>query len=263
MAEVDTSFFGRMMEIGYIILSVAIVVIIYQIYISFVSSPDLVYVLDGTKGANSRMIIPQNPNMAGAIPLLRSNDEKDGLEFSYAFWSAVYDYSSDNATAVDKSSATFNAGEKWHHVFHKGNAATDPLLRAPGVWFHPGSNTMRIYMNTFADPYEFVDVENLPINKWFHTAIVVKGRSLNIFINGVLKKSYTLGGIPRQNYEPLYINQNGGFNGLLSNLVYSSFAMNMADIVKLLEEGPSSKMIGENLAVPSYLATNWYFNSPR
>ena len=40
--------------------------------------------------------------------------------------------------------------------------------RAPGVYLHSTKNTMRVYMNTYDDPLEYVDIENLPLRKWFN-----------------------------------------------------------------------------------------------
>ena len=58
----------------------------------------------------------------------------------------------------------YKVGE-WKHVFHKGNKTSFPN-RAP-VWIHPNNNALRIYMNTYDNPLEYVDIDNIP-RKWFH-----------------------------------------------------------------------------------------------
>ncbi len=246
-------------EVGYVLLTVAIVVIIYQVYISFVKSPDLLYILAGTKPGNIKVTVPQDPTASGAINLPRSNEENEGIEFSYAFWIAVNDYSATTSVVAQYTGNTNGMGS-YKHILHKGNNSSDPLLRAPGIWLHPETNVMRIYMNTFADPFEYIDIDNLPISKWYHVAVSVKGRTVNVFINGILKKSHILGGIPRQNFEPLIINQNGGFSGMISNVVYASYSLNMADLLRLVEEGPSNKMLLGEMSKPPYLSHSWFFN---
>ena len=39
---------------------------------------------------------------------------------------------------------------------------------------------------------EFIDVNNIPANKWYHLTMVVKETSLNIYVNGFLKQKHTL-----------------------------------------------------------------------
>ena len=53
---------------------------------------------------------------------------------------------------------------EWKHMFHKGNK-TSYLNRAPGVFIHPDKNSIRIYMNTMQNILEYVDIDNIPIQK--------------------------------------------------------------------------------------------------
>ena len=49
-----------------------------------------------------------------------------------------------------------------------------------------------------------------------HVAIVLKQRKCEVYINGKLKKYVELKTIPRQNFGDLWVNLNGGFDGLIT-----------------------------------------------
>ena len=62
---------------------------------------------------------------------------------------------------------------QWKHIMHKGNDSSWPL-RSPGIWLHPKKNSMRVYMNTFKNIGEFVDIDDLPMGKWFDVVVGVR-----------------------------------------------------------------------------------------
>ena len=45
---------------------------------------------------------------------------------------------------------------------------------------------MRVYMNVHNKVDEYVDIEDIPINKWVYVVVSVKGEYLDIYINGEL-----------------------------------------------------------------------------
>jgi hypothetical protein len=217
---------------------------IYKRYSDYTGSS--LWILDGTKSAKKALVIPQNPAKSDAITLPRSSNEEGGLEFSYSFWTFIDDWS-------------YKYGE-WKHIMHKGNDSSWPN-RAPGIWLHPKDNTMRVYMNTVNTIGEYVDVANIPMNKWFYTVVSVRQKNLDVFINGNLAKSKQLDNIPKQNAGDLYINSFRGFSGFLSNIKYSNYYMPFAEMDKYLNDGPSSKPSVDTNEKPPYLSQNWWANS--
>ena len=201
------------------------------------------WVLHGTKSAKKRMIVLQDPKRMGHITLQRSNNEYGGLEFSYAFWMFIDDWS-------------YKYGE-WKHIMHKGNESSWPL-RAPGMWLHPKDNTMRVYMNTFKKVDEYVDIENIPLNKWVSVVVAVKQRNLDIFVNGNLAKRHVLSGIPKQNSGDLYINSFRGFSGFMSNIRYYDYYLSFAEMDTFLALGPSKKPCVDTGETPPYLDITWW-----
>lgn len=211
--------------------------------------------------------VPQNPNVIGAKTANVSDNERSGIEFSYSFYLYVHP-------------STFRQELGLLHIFHKGYSNQFPLL-APGVYMRSDTNTLRIYMNSFKTWNNFVEVDNFPVQKWVHVVIVCKNSALEIYINGNLTRKMSFDGYsPYQNYQDvccfsnriLHLTQtqvpsvdDAGFHvfgvmkGLLSRLNYFNYALCYAEIQKLMNEGPSTKMdSGIMNNVPPYLDDTWW-----
>jgi len=212
--------------------------------------------------------IPQNPNIKGNNYVSPSNNERSGIEFSYTFY-------------LNVNPSTFRQEYGLSHIFHKGYSSQFPLL-APGVYMRSDTNTMRIYMNSYKTWNNFIEVENIPIGKWVHIALVVSENAIEIYINGNLTKKLPFEGFaPYQNYQDIQcfsqrritmkksmipsVDENGfdvfgAMKGQISRLNYFSYALCYAEIQKLMNEGPSSKMdsVLSTGNVPPYLDDTWW-----
>ena len=211
--------------------------------------------------------IPQNPNVKKNKSLALSNNERSGIEFTYTFY-------------LNVSPTAFRQEYGLCHIFHKGYSQQFPLL-APGVYMRSDTNTLRVYMNTFKTWNNFVEVENIPIGKWVHIAIVCNESSLEVYINGNLAKKLPFDSYsPYQNYEDICCfsqrrvnikhsivpsTDENGFDvfgcmkGQLSRLNYFSYALCYAEIQRLMNEGPSSKLESALSTgnIPPYLDDTW------
>jgi hypothetical protein len=265
-------------NLSQVFFALAFVVVTYLVLLFIDSVYNYIYrlslnktvLLPNTSSTDFKTIIlSQNPNVPGSKVVHLSNDERSGIEFSYSFY--LY---------VNPSSFTEHNGLL--HIFHKGYSSQFPLL-APGVYMRSDTNTLRVYMNTYKTWNNYVEVDNIPVSKWVHVTIVCNNNSLEIFINGNLKKKLSFDGYPPyQNYQDIVcfsqkiINMTsnasvpsldeGGFvvkgamKGLISNLTYYSYALCYAEIQTIMAEGPSSKMDSAlDLAnVPPYLDDKWW-----
>jgi len=220
---------------GIFLIAVCTIVILYFIY-SIVkgyrnySTYSPYYIRDIVDGTTSQKIesyrIPQ--------PM----DNQYGTEYSFSFWIFIKDTNFD--TTCDAS----NVGA-FKHVFHKGSSEHSsthlPLLQGPGVWLYPNTNKLHIRFNTFQNITESCDVGNIPINAWTHVSILLIGNSVDVFINSNLKKRQKLRGVPKLNYDNLYISNWGGFEGYLCRLRYFNYAIQPFMIEYLFNEGPAKK----------------------
>lgn len=174
----------------------------------------------------------------------RSKNELGGAEFTLAFWMHINDFS-------------FKYGA-WKHVMHKGNDNSWPN-RAPGIWLHPKQNSMRFYMNTYNSiAGNYIDIDNIPVHKWFHITVSVNQLSMDVYVNGNMRKSIKFSSLPKQNFGDFYVMNNRGFDGYLSRVIYYNYTIPYSEIEKLIMQGPGSIDCGKNLDVPPYLSPGFW-----
>lgn len=140
---------------------------------------------------DSPQTYPQDPGSGYEI-LEPSKDERNGTEFSYSCFISVQP---DNFTGERNT---------FKHVFHKGSKGVFPLM-APGVFFKSDTNTLRVYMNSSMNWNNFVDIANIPLKKWFHLVVMVKGKALDVYINGNLANRFKFTDLPKLNYGGFYV----------------------------------------------------------
>jgi len=278
---------------AFLILAVFVFVIISAIgmnLISYYLSPsDSPKLLNGMVSGNQYYSIKQNPNLGGALPVKRSNNAHEGIEFTWSFW-----------LFLDGGPGLVSTGDDspYKHVFHKGdnnpndddlrdnngnmliNAGMNKIQNAPGLYIKPftaGNNTtasLTFVMNTFdtGSIIESVDIDNVPINKWFNVMIILKNRFLDVYVNGTVKNRKLLMGLPKQNYGDIHIgnvsgNDGGGFNGYLSNLWYYNYALGTREIEGIISSGASTKLVGgdsinTNTKDFYFLSLRWFMPEP-
>jgi len=244
--EGKEDFFGGLLKLIIVILILVALFYILRYFfnkyqLSVIESP---YLLEGLKNAKHALVVSQDPNNAGYVPMPRS-DGQDGIQFTYSFWLMIegYDYKS---------------GE-WKHVFHKGDPNSYPN-RAPGVWLHPATNAMRVYMNTQTTILEYVDVMNLPLRKWIHVSIVLNDKDLDVYINGYLKTRKQLSSVPKLNNGDFWCNMFGGFEGFVGRIQYFAKAIGPDELSSIVKAGPGSGTCVGTEEVPPYLDDNWWLD---
>ena len=186
-------------------------------------------------------------------------DNQYGTEYSYSFWIFMKDTNFDSSCDDSNYSA-------FKHVFHRGSYdySSDhlPLLQNTGVWLYPNTNKFHIRFNTYQNVTESCDVGNIPINAWVHVTILLIGNSVDVFINANLKKRQKLRGVPKLNYENLYISNWGGFEGYLCRFRYFNYAIQPFMIEYLFNEGPAQQFdntykTGVNSPTPELSPQYW------
>lgn len=216
--------------------------------------------LNGMIDAKQMVVIPQDPSSKGAIPIMRSKNQSDGLVFTWSVWIYINDLQ-------------YKQGQ-YRHVFHKGNddinTTSAPLgmnqpNNAPGLYIAPESNALVVVMNTFEKINEEIVVGDIPLNKWINVIIRVdEQQQLDVYINGSLIKRHILESVPKQNYDDVYVSMNGGFSGYTSSLRYFDTAIGTNQIQAIAEKGPNTNLIGNSSNdvtsnKPPYLSLRWYF----
>ena len=213
--------------------------------------------IDGMINGNKSYIVEVDPNLSDAKPIYRSDDQNNGIEFTYNSWIFI-----DNI---------FYQQDKYQHIWHKGdnnfdNAPDDkPGIsypnNCPGVYIKPNTNVLSILINSYNNIIEEIEIENIPVSKWICLTLRLQNKSLDVYFNGSLIKRHSMSGIPKQNYGKIWCAQQGGFGGYLSKLQYWDYAIDYNSILNIVQSGPALNLIGNDVdATPPYLAMRWYYD---
>ena len=267
-----------------ILLALIAGIVIFLIFFSFEALVKTYYkysmsktvIVPNTIMSSQSIIVRQDPSDPNAKMLLHSDNEFTGVEFTYSFFLFV-------------DPATFDTSNGLKHVFYKGYSTPFPLL-GPAVFVRSDENTLRIFMNSYKSWYSYVDIQNVPVQKWFYVAIVFRANTLEVYINGNLKgripmeKTY-----PYQNYQNLIVFGKSTFNsnttlgnklvnlqgveedfkvtgtmaGQLSRFYHYRYAVSFAEIQANANMGPSSTIDmpttqSANSYLQNSLVDSWY-----
>ena len=112
---------------------------------------------------------------------------------------------------------------------------------------------------------ENIEIEGLPMNKWFNVMIKCKGSTVDVLINGTLTKRKIVDGIPKQNYYDVHVNPISPFGGYISNLKYYNRYLGTVETNMLINKGPNLKNYKQSLKAinqteSKYISLGWFFN---
>jgi hypothetical protein len=124
------------------------------------------------------------------------------------------------------------------------------------------NNTGPLLKENIDDQRMKIDIAGIPYNKWVNVMIRAQNRILDVYVNGVLTQHKDLGYVPKQNFGDVYVCQNGGFSGKLSDLRYYAKSLNVFEINGIVGWGPSlstsPSASGQSDTDASYLSYLWY-----
>lgn len=210
--------------------------------------------IKGMRKGTQASIIKQDPALDGAVPVMRSVNEHQGIEFTWSVWIYVDDQ-------------TFAETSELKHIFHKGSDVVGERgvvtpNNCPGLYLAKDTNDLVVIMNTYDNPYHEMRVEGIPMNKWINVILRLdEQQNIDIYINGTLKQRYALKGIPKQNYGDVFVSMNGGFQGYISDLRYFDSAVSIREINSLVTRGPNMSMKHDDMMTktkPYYLSNSWF-----
>lgn len=190
----------------------------------------------------------------GSIP-----QSSDGNEYNINFWIYVNDYTVNKD--VDKC------------IIYRGETPEGSLTNAsvdatggnqniscnPGVWLLKHVNTLRIivgletnYNQSSCEPtstsqacqsgaqdVDVCEIKNFPLQRWVNVNITMRNNVIDVFFDGLLKKSCILKGFPLLSNNDMLICPDGGFNGYISNMKYSNKALAVSKIESMYKSGPT------------------------
>lgn len=184
---------------------------------------------DGKKSIQSKQVLP------------RSQQQKEGLTFSYTCWIKIDDFA-------------YRYGEP-KIVFVKG--APDLTAACPALLVDATSNSLLVKMDTFG-AQETLSIPNIPAKKWMHVAIAVDQDSMDIYINGTLHTHHSVTQLPKQNNMPVHTSVAGGFDGKIANLEYYSYFMDPAAVKNAMKSTPQPDPSDVDGPLPPYFDMSWW-----
>jgi hypothetical protein len=111
---------------------------------------------------------------------------------------------------------------------------------------------------------ETSDIGNIPLNMWVNIIIVLIGNSVDVYVNGNLKKRTKLKGVPKLNYGDLYITNWLGFDGYMSRFRYYNYAIQSFQIDQIFGFGASTRVSQTNTSLSQKsptLSSNYWLNT--
>ncbi len=274
---------GLIMNFAFTLMVIIVFIIMLQIGSNiigyFYAENGSPYLFNGTIDGKQMLYFEQDPSKDDNVTVLRSDDQREGIEFTWSFWINIEDME-------------YNKGQ-FRHIFHKGEAnilsgkeagkhtleykyESDEInqLRelpthnglnfpnnGPGVYLAPNTNKMVIFMNTHKALMEKIEIDDFPMNKWVSVIIRCKGNIIDIYINGTISKRQVLKGVPKQNYGNLYTGMNGGFDGHLSNMRYFDYAIGTRQIETIMSTGINLTNMSPKPGLyddTNYLSASWF-----
>jgi len=267
--------------ISQIVLTIVIVVIVSVIAAGITSALEFfekraqssaTLLADTTTG---QQLVAQDPAL-GTPMVYNSENQQNGIEMTYSMFLLIKSETFDGVKMADGQTPTLK------HVFHKGFKNAFPVM-APGVFVESVNNTLRVYMNSANSWNNYISIPNIPVGKWFHMIILVKGKYLDVYINGNVTQRFEFKDVPRLNYGNIYVMspiqftfpQNstssspnpkqmqitGAIAGMVSRLHYYGYALTYSAIDALYRQGPSSTIVNSGSTdLPPYFHDDWWVN---
>jgi hypothetical protein len=213
------------MEISTIIGIVIVgLIVVYMIWYPRASSTGTFVILkDSTPGDVVRSF---------ATMLPRSYNQPEGMTYSYSAWILVKDFTKGFGTR--------------RRIFSKEDS--------PALYLDSTSNSFLVAVDTYGST-ETILIPNIPAMKWVQYAMIVDQHSVDIYINGILRKHHTLAQLPQLNDAALSIGSQ--WDGVLSRLTYYPRALDFKEIKEIMKE-PVPSDLQRDAAPPTYFDISWY-----
>ena len=253
-------------KFAFIMLIIIVFVVLLNLgilLIQYFTSSNNPYIQNNMISGSSSKTVNQDPSNPDSILVKRSNNESGGIEFTWSTWIKI-----DEIPETDTT-------EKYQHIFHKGvndfkkdGDGIALTTNGPGLYVKPYKPTqnvatiasLRVIMSTNQDGNNnYIDIDDIPLKRWVNVIIRMQNTTVDVYINGTISGRLNLTDVPLQNYYPVQICQNGGFEGSLSSLRYYDNALNIFQITKIVAAGPNTKIDDAKLEKNyNYLSTSWY-----
>ena len=231
-----------MNNVGTIIIILVVIIVLYFLIRYYWGSGSIL-----TSGINDATIM----QTISASSLTQSISGANAANYTYSIWIYIddwsYRYGEEKIVfgrSANNTSETSKIGPKEPAplvTLGAGENSLSFLLQVyPGVTSTTTTETKISVVNTAV-------VRNIPIQKWVNVLMSVYGRSLDIYLDGKLVRTYVLDGPAKVNTNTdVYITPNGGFSGYTSKFEYWPNSTNPQTAWDIYSKGYSDSILTFN-----------------
>ena len=126
---------------------------------------------------------------------------------------------------------------------------------APTISFDTMENNILVTLSTYPSSGSSTDasvsytktytVKNFQLQKWVNLIVSVYGRTLDVYLDGKLVRTFVLPGIPKVSTKTnVQITPNGGFDGSTSSIKYWPNAKNPQEAYNIYRNGHGGSILG-------------------
>jgi hypothetical protein len=265
----------------FIVFVVIVFMILFSLGTAFMSywmsASRTPFLVKGVRGGSRPKTVSQDPKVNSSRVILRSNNEGTGIEYTWSTWLRID--SLPNADSGQTSERSYS------HIFNKGagdakaegsnvtEAGVIKVNNSPGLYVSkklssdPSANQLYFVQDVVApvsgqqNNKTTLTITNIPIAKWFHVAFRLKNKVLDSYVNGQINSRVQMDYIPKQNYDDVFIANNGGFSGQISDLRYFDYALTIFELNSIVNQGPNLSINDDTSGDPGqydYLSRLWY-----
>ena len=277
---------GLFAKFAFIVLVLIIFLFLFKMGISIISyfsqASNSPYVIKGLLEGSSSAQITQNPASNNSVPILRSVNQQNGVEFTWSVWLFLqYNKPTDVNTRFDTIFVKAPSNSFHQIGFNNVNGPglyvgkidyPDNAIYNNKIKMEDGTVMLAFVMDDIinnnlqkhTENNSGIGIPNIPLNKWVHLAFRLENTILDAYVNGIITDRTHLMNAPKQNFYDVFVAPNGGFQGQLSNLQYFNRALNVFEINNIVMFGPNltnskySNNAKNATGNYSYLNTSWY-----
>ena len=220
------------------IFLIAIIVIaigfeVYKWY--YYSSNESGYLVPNTISTFENNVFNQtNPHL---MPVSRNQNQ--GQEFTYAFWLLIRkNVDSKQHIVLARNNPNINAANPVIYLGGKDKDLRTMTVKAQTYPFKEQNPTLGKHKDR-KTRHIFTEVRDLPLRRWIHVAVCGRNNAIDVFVNGKLAQHASSPQPLKTSTGPLYINQNGGFDGFMSRLYYSNAYLSKDQLYRMIQNGPA------------------------
>lgn len=115
------------------------------------------------------------------------------------------------------------------------------------IYFSPDENNLNVDVMLQNNTIHTSSIENVPLQRWCNFVLCMRGRAIDLFLNGKLIKTNIMSSphiTPISSNTNINITPGGGFGGFTSRFAYYPYALNSQDIWNIYKNGYTRNITG-------------------